>query len=184
MDASARTLNPQEGEVVSSTLSGGEMFNNILVAYDGSSSSSAAVQQAFELAHGDDAQVTVLSVAPSVAALATLGGVSIDQLTEELKQWAERTASEGASTAPTDVNVRTVTRSGHVGEEIVAEIEAGGYDLIVLGSRGRGRLTSELFGSANAYVHFHSTIPLLSISDGESNSDVVEAGALAGSAAH
>ena len=160
------------------------MFSNILVAYDGSPSSSAAVQQAFELARAETAKVTVLSVAPSVAALATLGGVSIDQLTDELKQWAERTVGEGASTAPAELNVRRVTRSGDVGEEIVAEIEAGGYDLVVLGSRGRGRVTSELFGSANAYVHFHSRIPLLSISGGESNSDVAGERALTGSAAH
>jgi nucleotide-binding universal stress UspA family protein len=109
--------------------------------------------------------------------------VSIDQLAAELEQWAERTVREGASTAPADLNVHTVTRSGHIGEEIVAEIKAGGYDLVVLGSRGRGRLTSELFGSANAYVHFHSRIPLLSISGDESNSDVVGETALTGSAA-
>ena len=46
------------------------MFNNILVAYDGSSSSRAAAQQAYELAKANNAQVTILSVAPSVAALA------------------------------------------------------------------------------------------------------------------
>ena len=160
------------------------MFNNILVAYDGSSSSRAATQQAFELAKAkDDAEVTVLSVAPSVAPLASLGGVSIDKLGTELKQWAERTAREGASLAPSEVNVRTVTRSGHIGEEIVAEIESGGYDLVVLGSRGRGRLTSELFGSANGYVHFHSRIPLLSISSDEPESDEVGETALTGSAA-
>jgi len=162
---------------------GGEMFNNILVAYDGSSSSRAATQQAFELAKAKDAEVTVLSVAPSVAPLASLGGVSIDKLGTELKQWAERTAREGASLAPSDLNVHTVTRSGHIGEEIVAEIESGGYDLVVLGSRGRGRLTSELFGSANGYVHFHSRIPLLSISSDEPDSDEVGETALTGSAA-
>jgi nucleotide-binding universal stress UspA family protein len=160
------------------------MFNKILVAYDGSSSSRAAVQQAFELAGANNAQVTVLSVAPSVAPLAGLGGVNIGELDAELEQWAEQTVREGAATAPTDLNVHTVTRSGHIGEEIVAEIEAGGYDLVVLGSRGRGRLTSELFGSANGYVHFHSRIPLLSISGGESNSDAVAKTALTGSAAH
>jgi nucleotide-binding universal stress UspA family protein len=159
------------------------MFNNILVADDGSPSSRAAVQQTFELAQANNAHVTVLSVAPSVAPLASLGGVSIDELAAELKQWAERTVREGASTAPTELDVRTVTRSGHIGEEIVAEIDAGGYDLVVLGSRGRGRLASELFGSANGYVHFHSRIPLLSISGGESNSDVVGESALAGSTA-
>lgn len=159
------------------------MFNNILVAYDGSSSSRAAAEQAFELAHANNAQVTVLTVAPSVAPLAGLAGVSLDELGAELKQWAERNAREGSSTAPTELNVRTVTRSGHIGEEIVAEIEAGGYDLVVLGSRGRGKLTSELFGSANGYVHFHSRVPLLSISGDESSSDVVGETALAGTAA-
>jgi nucleotide-binding universal stress UspA family protein len=157
------------------------MFNKILVAYDGSSSSRAAVQQAYDLAQANNSQVTVLSVAPSVAPLAGLGGVSIDELGKELQQWADRSVREAASIAPDDVIVHTVTRSGHVGEEIVAEIEAGGYDLVVLGSRGRGRLATELFGSANSYVHFHSRIPLLSISgDGESNSDIVGETALAG----
>jgi nucleotide-binding universal stress UspA family protein len=159
------------------------MFNNILVAYDGSSSSRAAAQQAFELAKANNAQVTVLSVAPSVAPLAGLSGVSIDELGAELQQWADQSAREAASTAPSDVNVHRVTRSGHIGEEIVAEIETGGYDLVVLGSRGRGKLTTELFGSANAYVHFHSRIPLLSISGDESNSDVVGETSLAGSTA-
>jgi nucleotide-binding universal stress UspA family protein len=160
------------------------MFNKILVAYDGSSSSRSAVRQALELATVNTAQVTVLTVAPSVAPLVGLSGVRIDELGAELQQWAERTAREGASTAPSELNVHTVTRSGHIGEEIVAEIEAGGYDLVVLGSRGRGRLASELFGSANGYVHFHSRIPLLSISGDKSNSDAVAERALAGSAAH
>ncbi len=160
------------------------MFNNILVGYDGSSSSRAAAQQAFELAKTNDAQLTVLSVAPSVAPLAGLSGVSIEELAAELQRWAERMAREAASTAPSELNVHTITRSGHIGEEIVTEIEAGGYDLVVLGSRGRGRLASELFGSANGYVHFHSRIPLLSISGDESNSDVVGEAALTGSARH
>lgn len=46
------------------------MFNKILVAYDGSPSSRAAIQQAYALAKANNAQVTILSVAPSVAALA------------------------------------------------------------------------------------------------------------------
>ena len=160
------------------------MFKNILVAYDGSTSSRAAVQQAYALAKGNDAQVTVLSVAPSVAALAGLSGVSIEELGTELREWAEQTAREGVSTAPSDANVHAITRSGHIGEEIVAEIEAGGYDLAVLGSRGRGRLVTDLFGSANGYVHFHSRVPLLTISGERSDDDVVEEAALRDSAAH
>jgi nucleotide-binding universal stress UspA family protein len=143
------------------------MFKNILVASDGSSSSRAAVVQAFELAKSVDGRVTILSVAPAIAPLAGLSGASLDQLGNELQRWAERTVQEAEASAPEGLKVQTKTRSGHIGEEIVTEIESGGYDLVVLGSRGRGRLASELFGSANGYVHFHSKIPLLSISDAE-----------------
>jgi len=160
------------------------MFNKILVAYDGSPSSRAAIQQAYALAKVNNAEVTVLSVAPSVAALAGLSGVSIEELGTELKEWAKQTAREGASTAPDDANVHTITRSGHVGEEIVSEIRAGGYDLVVLGSRGRGRLVTDLFGSANGYVHFHSKVPLLTISGDETEGDVVAETALRSSATH
>jgi nucleotide-binding universal stress UspA family protein len=45
---------------------------------------------------------------------------------------------EAAAAAPADVIVHTVHRTGSVGEEIVAEIESGGYDLVILGSRGPG----------------------------------------------
>ena len=147
------------------------MFKNILAAYDGSPSSRAAVRRAFELAELEDGRVTLLTVAPSVAPLVALSGASVDQLHADLEEWAHRTVEEAASRAPDGLAVRAVERSGHVGEEIVAEIESGGYDLVVLGSRGHGRLTSELVGSANSYVHFHSTVPLLSISAGDSTLD-------------
>jgi nucleotide-binding universal stress UspA family protein len=61
------------------------------------------------------------------------------------------------------VIVHTVQRVGHAGPEIVKEIERGGYDLVVVGSRGRGRAQEGLLGSVNGYLHFHSKIPLLSI---------------------
>ena len=140
------------------------MFNNILVAYDGSSSSRAAVDRALELAKASNAEVTLLTVAPSVAPLVGLSGVSIEELDAELRQWAGRTAREGAATASNGLTVHTVTRSGHIGEEIVAQIEAGGYDLVVLGSRGRGRLTSELCGKTGCETTTFSSAGGLKVS--------------------
>jgi len=55
------------------------MFNNILVAYDGSSSSRAAVDRALELAKASNAEVTLLTVAPSVAPLVGLSGVNVEE---------------------------------------------------------------------------------------------------------
>ena len=48
------------------------MFSKILVAYDGSPTSRSALTQADELAQAEDADVTVVTVAPSVAPLAAI----------------------------------------------------------------------------------------------------------------
>ena len=42
------------------------MFSNILVAYDGSPTSRSALTQAYELGQAEGADVTVVTVAPSV----------------------------------------------------------------------------------------------------------------------
>jgi len=61
---------------------------------------------------------------------------------------------------PEGLPVTTVLRRGNPGAEIVGQIERGEHDLIVMGSRGRGRVTS-LFGSVAAHVHFHSHVAML-----------------------
>ena len=143
------------------------MFNNILVAYDGSATSRSALKQAYELAQAEDAEVTVVTIAPTVAPLAALAPVSVDGLRDELDQWAKTRLEEAKVAAPAGLSVRTVERNGHVGDEIVAEIESGEYDLIVLGSRGHGRLTTEILGSVNNHVHYHSNVPTLTIDTAE-----------------
>ena len=145
------------------------MFERILVAYDGSPTSRAALAQAYELAQSEHAEITVLTVEPTVAPLASLAPVSIEGLRAELHEWAGARLREAESAAPDGLTVRTVQRQGHVGEEVVAEIESGGYDLVVLGSRGHGRIASEILGSVNSHVHFHSKVPTLTIDAPESS---------------
>jgi nucleotide-binding universal stress UspA family protein len=139
------------------------MFRKILVAYDGSPTSRSALTQAYELAEAEDADVTVVTVAPTVAPLVALAPSSVEGLRVELDQWARTKLDEAKAAAPADLTVHTVERTGHVGDEIVAEIESGHYDLVVLGSRGHGRLTTEILGSVNNHVHYHSNVPTLTI---------------------
>jgi nucleotide-binding universal stress UspA family protein len=139
------------------------MFLDILVAYDGSASSQAAFEQAVDLARAQNSKLTVLAVAPPVSPLVGLAGASPDRLKGDAESWAADRVAEARAAAPDDVIVHSVVRVGPVGPEIVKELEAGDYDLLVLGSRGRGRVESEVFGSVNAYVHFHSKVPMLSI---------------------
>ncbi len=139
------------------------MFLNILVAVDGSSSASTALQQAVDLARAQNSKLTLITVAPPAASYVTLAGTSIERMNAELEKWADTTVKEAAASLPEDVIARTLRRIGRAGEEIVAELDRGGYDLVVLGSRGRGAAREGLLGSVNGYVHFHSHVPILSV---------------------
>jgi len=139
------------------------VFRSILVAYDASPPAQVALAQALDLAQAQNAKLTIVTVAPPVTPYAALGGISPNELKADVETWAERVARAAVAAAPDDVIVHHVERSGSVGEELVRELEEREYDLIVLGSRGRGRLETNVFGSVNAYVHYHTRIALLSI---------------------
>jgi nucleotide-binding universal stress UspA family protein len=141
------------------------MFLNILAAVDGSSSSRRALEQAIDLARALNSNLTLITVAPPLSHYVTLAGVSSETMRDELDKWAGRTLTEAAAAVPDDVTAHTVQRNGHPGPEIATELERGHYDLVVLGSRGRGRAQEGLLGSVNGYLHFHSRVPLLSVPD-------------------
>ena len=141
------------------------VFLNILVAVDGSPSSDRAVEQAVDLARAQNSKLTLIAVAPPVSAYVALARMSPDVLAQELEDWADEVLVAAAAAVPDDVIAHTVRQKGHVGEQIVKELERGTYDLVVLGTRGRGPAREGLFGSVNGYVHFHSRVPVLSVPD-------------------
>ena len=141
------------------------MFTNILVGLDGSESSQRALDHAIDLARSENAKLTLMTVAPPVATYVTLGGVSIETMSAELDKWATNVLDEAARTVPPEITADRVQGSGHAGPEILKELKRGGYDLIVLGTRGRGRTQEGLLGSVNGYIHFHAHVPLLSVPD-------------------
>lgn len=141
------------------------MFTKILVGLDSSPSSQRALEHAIDLAKAGGAKLTLMTVAPPVATYVTLGGVSIETMSAELDKWATNVLDEAARAVPPDVTADRVQSSGHAGPEILKELKRGGYDLIVLGTRGRGRTQEGLLGSVNGYIHFHAEIPLLSVPD-------------------
>ena len=139
------------------------MFLNILVGLDGSASSLRALGHAVELARAGNAKLTLMTVAPPVSTYVTLAGVGVDTMTDELDKWAKDVLDDALREVPEDVAAHTVQGRGHAGAEILKELRRGGYDLVVLGSRGRGRAQEGLLGSVNGHVHFHARVPLLSV---------------------
>ena len=145
------------------------MFTNILVGLDGSPSSQRALEYAIDLARAGGGKLTLMTVAPPVASLVTFGGVSIETMSAELDKWATAVLDEAAETVPQDVTTERVQGSGQAGPEMLNELKRGGYDLIVLGTRGRGRTQEGLLGSVNGYIHFHAHVPLLTVPDESAN---------------
>jgi nucleotide-binding universal stress UspA family protein len=141
------------------------MFLNILVAIDGSASSRRALEQAIDLARAMNSRLTLITVAPPVAQYVTLAGVGSETMRKELDKWAEDVLGDAAATVPEDVAAHRVQGSGHAGPEILEELKRGRYDLVVLGSRGRGPAQEGLLGSVNGYLHFHSHVALLTVPD-------------------
>ena len=144
---------------------GAFLFLNILVGIDGSPSSQRALEYAIELARAENARLTLMAVAPPAASFIMLAGVMPEAMREELDKWAQGQLADAVRTVPNELNAHTVQGSGQPGPEIVKELKRGDYDLIILGSRGRGRTQEGLLGSVNGYVHFHAHVPLLSVPD-------------------
>jgi nucleotide-binding universal stress UspA family protein len=142
------------------------VFLNILVALDGSASSKRALEHAIELARAGNSKLTLITVAPQASSLVTLAGVTSEAMQRELDAWADGVLRESDDALPDDLIAHRVRRAGVAGREIVDELDRGGYDLVVLGTRGRGRAQEGLLGSVNGYVHFHSKVPILSVPDG------------------
>jgi nucleotide-binding universal stress UspA family protein len=142
------------------------VFLNILVAVDGSPSAHRALEQAIDLARASNSKLTLITVTPPTSHYVPLAGVSGEKMRKELDRWAQDVLDQAAAAVPDDVIAHRVQPIGHPGPKILEEIERGRYDLVVLGSRGRGRAQEGLIGSVNGYLHFHSRVPLLSVPDG------------------
>ncbi|MFQ5593064.1 MAG: universal stress protein [Anaerolineae bacterium] len=119
---------------------------HILVTTDGLEHAREAVKFACQLASQAGAEVTVLGVAER----AQRDGVA-----------RRAVADAGRLLAGQGVEHTTKLRYGHPAEQILQEIEGGDYDFVVIGARGRSRLTRFLLGSVSYRVLERSTIPVL-----------------------
>jgi nucleotide-binding universal stress UspA family protein len=138
------------------------MFLNILVAVDGSASSKRALDEAIDLARAMNSLLTLVTVAPPVSGSVAFAGLSAEAIREESDAWAERILRDAAVAVPAGVIAHRVQLRGDPGHEIVAELRRRPYDLVVVGTRGRGRAQEGLLGSVNGYLHFHADVPILS----------------------
>ena len=143
------------------------MYQQILVATDGSEMSSRAVATAARLAHLTGARLEVISVKEPFpySAISELQPVPPQAFYDA----QERLASRHIAAAQDTSREQGVQASGtsvealHPWEAILELAKAKGCDLIVMASHGRRGLGALLLGSETQKVLAHSTVPVLVI---------------------
>src|SRR6476660_3761201 len=148
------------------------MFHQILVATDGSRDSDEAQAQAVDLAASEHSRLTIFTAVAPPPTAAYLGAAAVAATTIALQAQAQAEAilRQAVDRVPDEIAVRSVLSSEPVRPALLQEIAKGPYDLVVMGSRGRGAVRSVLLGSVSHYVLHHSPVPVLIVharADGE-----------------
>jgi nucleotide-binding universal stress UspA family protein len=152
------------------------MFEKILVPIDGSKLSYDSFQRALELAKIHGSEVEILHVmtfsenlpdeTPQTKTVSVSGPDWIEDYMTRVKKNDENMLNNALEHAKTvvpenKVNIRLLL--GDPGKDIVLEADRGGFDLIVIGSRGFSGLKELVLGSVSRQVVTESKIPVLVI---------------------
>jgi nucleotide-binding universal stress UspA family protein len=139
------------------------MFQNILVATDGSPDADRALTQAIDLAKSEHARLTIFSavVMPPTAAYIGGGGAVAAAFARDAETETEKVLRAAVERVPDGISVSTVLSGEPVRLALIHQITSGHHDLVVMGSRGRGALRSVLLGSASHHMLNHSPVPVL-----------------------
>jgi nucleotide-binding universal stress UspA family protein len=124
-------------------------MKTIVIGTDGSEPAAAALAMAFQLAADTGAGVLCVGVDDSF---------SKDGIDPAPTAAAESAAGQARERG---IQAEFVTRVGPAAEQLLAAADACDADLIVVGSRGRGRLTSAVLGSVAHGLIRHATRPVL-----------------------
>lgn len=145
------------------------MPKHILFPSDLSSVSDLAFQTVKEFAQVFQARVSLFHayqlISPTTAGIYDL---SFTPALVDLELSMEEATKNHLETFKTELDQlglqsELVLEKGPAGELIVAKAKALGCDLIILGSRGLGPISSVLLGSTSTYVLHHSRCPVLVI---------------------
>lgn len=135
------------------------VFNNILVAIDGSAASERAIARAVDEAKVWNAKLNAVYVVetglfsslPSDNTVEIMYRVLENEGNSVMKKAEQYAAEKG-------VTLTSHIEQGHAGTEIVSLADREGNDLIVVGSHGKSNADRLLIGSVSAYIVTHSTV--------------------------
>jgi len=150
------------------------MFRNILVALDGSPQSSTALREAQDLAVATGGRLTLVTVfdtrrlaaGPAFTIAPVLDAGHPVDAAAALRQQAQDFVQGARGQVRPDVPCQAMAIEGSPAEGILAQVESGGHDLVMMGSRGRGAMESMFLGSVSSNVVQQSPVPVLIVTKG------------------
>ena len=135
------------------------MFENILVAVDGSKHSDAAFDVAVDIAQKYGSQLFVLHVFQGGTGAGTLVSSSDEDDNRSIGQEVLNSYEETAKERGVQ-NVRMLLEMGDAAKRIVETASEVKCRLLLLGSRGRGGFKESLLGSVSHKVTSHADCPV------------------------
>lgn len=140
-------------------------FRSILVAVDGSDHAFDAVRVASRLAAALSAKLTLMTAyhAPSDS----LGEPNYSRALGEALAEAQRILDDARNVALNAGSPEPQVEwlAGQPVETIVETARAGDYDLVVVGTHGRGRIRTALLGSVSSAVAAHAGRPVMFVGE-------------------
>ncbi|MCG9968294.1 universal stress protein [Pelotomaculum terephthalicicum JT] len=133
------------------------MYKKILVPFDNSRQAISAAQHAVKLALVSKSTVTLFHIVQDIAnhseekikVLRTNAQLMLEQLREEI--------------SGNDVKIDTAVALGNPSKEILKKAKIESYDVIIMGSRGLGKIPGLLMGSVSNKVCSGAVCPVIVI---------------------
>lgn len=140
-------------------------FQKILVAVDGSDHAFDAVRVAARLAAALSARITLMTAyhAPADSLGEPNYSRALGEALETAQQVLEDARRVTVNAGGPEPQVEWL--AGDPAETIVDTAKAGDYDLVVMGTLGRGRLSAALLGSVSSTVAAKAGRPVLIVGD-------------------
>jgi nucleotide-binding universal stress UspA family protein len=138
-------------------------FGRVLVAVDESPAALAAVRWATLLSRTLGSKMALVHVVGNPLEFAPELALTHDPLVEQVREDGQHALAAAAALISDDINAIQVMREGAAATEILAVADLWHADLIVMGTRGRGRLANFLLGSTTELVIRRAACPVVCI---------------------